>query len=211
MTSMHFAVLLLFPLLLEAMQVPDNAGQHHLRLPRGLAPPPLEPPLLQPLCSLNGSGNFGDVPFPPVTVLPTLQRLLEEFPLASMTCSVAWKSTWCLLQFADPEVLFEVHGRAQEWRCWVKNGGPRPGTDGADKDARVPLKRGKAPSRRRPGKLVLSTSTDNEKSAPCARFDALNQLMTQRQRKRRAWLDFSDKGLFERGVCVHCVRGLGDL
>ena len=122
MTSMHFAVLLLFPLLLEAMQVPDNAGRHPLREPRGLPPPPLEPPLLQPLCSLNGSGNFGDVPFPRVTVLPTLERLLEEFPLASMTCSVAWKSTWCLLQFADPSVLFELHAPL-EWRNFVKTAG----------------------------------------------------------------------------------------
>ena len=173
MTSMHFAVLLLFPLLLEAMQVPDNAGRHPLREPRGLPPPPLEPPLLQPLCSLNGSGNFGDVPFPRVTVLPTLERLLEEFPLASMTCSVAWKSTWCLLQFADPSVLFELHARALEWRNFVKTAGAPPGSTGADVGACVPLRRGRAPIRMRPGKLVLSTSTDNKKSAPCARFDPL--------------------------------------
>ena len=93
----------------------------------------------------------------------------------------------------------------------MKTAGAPPGSTGADVGACVPLRRGRAPIRMRPGKLVLSTSTDNKKSAPCARFDPLNQLMTQRQRKRRAWLDLSGKGLFERGVCVHCVRGLGDL
>jgi hypothetical protein len=182
-----------------SMLVSDRDRLFPLLLPGGVAPATVLPPRALRRCSLAVvQGNLGASIGPRVTIPPTFQRLLQVFPEAATGCA-AWQTpagAWCCLQFPKPYVLFELHERTQEWNSWVKTSGPTPGTTGADIGARVPLKRGKAPKRVRPGKLVLSTSRNPlGKSAPRALFDPLDQLWTTRQRRRRAWLDERGKVL----------------